>query len=100
MIFGMLTSIFLNGFSLLVGILGVMRLLYSFRICEPPHLAGDPVENYRVSEARRPPPTGAPPLVPIKWRLSLARPIPDQTIPISDQTVDHTDAVIDGVLSR
>jgi hypothetical protein len=98
MIFAMLTSIFLNGLAILVGLLGVMRLLYRFGICEPPHLASDPVECYRVSEARWPPhlsgltAIGAPPVAP--------RRIADQTIPISVQAVDRTDEVTKGVLLR
>ncbi len=52
MILATLASIFLNGFAILAGILSVMRLLYRFGICEPPHLANDPVERHQMCKAQ------------------------------------------------
>jgi hypothetical protein len=50
-----LITVFFFGFALLIGILSVMRGLYSFSICQPPLIPTDSYANVSLDEDREQP---------------------------------------------
>jgi hypothetical protein len=50
MIFRIFVTVFFFGFALLIGILSVMRGLYSFSICQPPLIPSDSAAKVSVDE--------------------------------------------------
>jgi hypothetical protein len=55
MIFHILVTVFFFGFALLIGILTVMRGLYSFSICQPPLMPSDSAARVSLDEDREQP---------------------------------------------
>jgi hypothetical protein len=55
MIFHILVTVFFFGFALLIGILSVMRGLYSFNICQPPLMPSDSAARVSLDEDREQP---------------------------------------------
>jgi hypothetical protein len=50
MIFHILVTIFFFGFALLIGILSIMRGIYSFSTCQPPPIASDSAAKVSLDE--------------------------------------------------
>jgi len=57
MIFHILVTVFFFGFALLIGILNVMRGLYSFSICQPPLIPSDSAAKVSLDEDHEQTPT-------------------------------------------
>jgi hypothetical protein len=55
MIFHTLVTVFFIGFALLLGILSVMRGLYSFGICQPPLIPSDSTARVSLDKYREQP---------------------------------------------
>ncbi len=54
MIFRLLAAVFLNGISLLIGVLAIMRGLYKFSAAHPPTFSSDPWDGDEVEQSDQP----------------------------------------------
>jgi hypothetical protein len=55
MIFHILVTVFFFGFALLIGILSLMRGLYSFSVCQPPLIPSDTAARVSLDDDREQP---------------------------------------------